>query len=266
MLLAIDIGNTNIVCGAFSGDRLTAKARIATDTRKTIDEYGTLLANIMALRSGPGNMGASQQVTGMVVSSVVPPLTNTFRELGAAYFNVDPLIIGPGIRTELSVKYDDPRKVGADRIVNAVAGIFLYSPPLVIVDFGTALTFCAITRNREWIGGAIFPGIHTSYSALADRAALLSMVEFRMPKSAIGKSTEESLLAGAVYGYAAVVEGLVNRFSKELGEEVSVIGTGGMVHLVAQATDIFTVIDPDLTLKGLKILYNLNRERTDRTA
>jgi len=266
MLLVIDIGNTNIVCGIFSGDKLIAKARISTDIRKTTDEYGTLLTNILALRTGTGERRPFEDVSGMVISSVVPPLTNIFRELGMAYFSVDPLIVGPGIRTELSIKYDDPRKVGADRIVNAVAGIFLYTAPMVIVDFGTALTFCAITRKKEWIGGAIFPGIQTSFSSLAQRAALLSMIDFRMPKAAIGKSTEESLLSGAINGYAAVVEGMVQRFKPELGDDTTVVGTGGMVHLVAAATDIFNHIDPDLTLKGLKILYNLNRERTDRPA
>jgi type III pantothenate kinase len=264
MLLAIDIGNTNIVCGVFSGDKLTAKARIATDIRKTGDEYGTLLANILALRTHTDEMHPSERIDGMVVSSVVPQLTSTFREIGMAYFGVDPLIVGPGIRTELAIKYDDPRKVGADRIVNAVAGIFLYKPPLIIVDFGTALTFCAITRNSEYIGGAIFPGMHTSYSALAQRAALLSMIEFRAPKGAIGKSTEESLQSGAINGYASVVEGMVERFKPELGEDVTVVGTGGMVHLVAEASNVFHHIDPDLTLKGLKILYNMNRETRDR--
>jgi type III pantothenate kinase len=264
MLFAVDIGNTNIVCGLFSGDKLTAKARIATEHRKTTDEYGTLLTSILALRIGTDEPHASGQVSGMAVSSVVPQLTGIFRELGMAYFGVEPLIVGPGIRTELAVKYDDPRKVGADRIVNAVAGIFLYKPPLVIIDFGTALTFCAVTRDREYIGGAIFPGMQTSYASLAERAALLSMIDFRMPKNPVGRSTEESLLSGAINGYASVVEGMVQRFKGEIGEDATVLGTGGMVHLVAQATDVFHHIDPDLTLKGLKILYNLNRERTDR--
>jgi type III pantothenate kinase len=265
MLLVIDIGNTNIVCGVFSGDKLTAKARIATDYQKTTDEYGTLLSNILALRTPTDEKREFDKVSGMVISSVVPQLTNIFRELGMTYFNVEPLIVGPGIRTELAIKYDDPRKVGADRIVNAVAGIYLYTPPLIIIDFGTALTFCAITAKKEWIGGAIFPGMQTSFSALAQHAALLSMIDFRMPKSAIGKSTEESLLSGAINGYAAVVEGMVQRFESELGTKATVIGTGGMVHLIAQATKAFDHIDPDLTLKGLKILFNLNRERNDRT-
>ena len=261
MLLAIDIGNTNIVCGLFAGDKLVANARIATDTSKTTDEYGTLLTNILEIRTSSRDAQARERISGIAISSVVPPLTATFRELSSAYFNVEPLVVEPGIKTELAIKYDDPRKVGADRIVNAVAGCFLYTPPLIIVDFGTALTFCAITRNKEYIGGAIFPGLYTSYSALANRAALLSMVEFRMPRSVIGRSTEESLQSGAIHGYASVVEGMVAKFRKELGEDATVIGTGGMVHLVAQATDVIQHIDPELTLKGLKILYNLNRER-----
>lgn len=261
MLLAIDIGNSNIVCGVFSGNSLTAKARLATDNQKTTDEYGILLRNILALRTGFEESQPSERVDGIVISSVVPHLTSTFRELAVTYFNVEPLVVGPGIRTELSITYDDPRKVGADRIVNAVAGISLFKPPLIIIDFGTAVTFCAITRNREYCGGAIFPGLHTSYQALAQRAALLSMIEFRAPKSIIGRSTEESLISGAINGYASVVEGMVSRFKKELGGDATVIGTGGMIHLIAKATDVIQHIDPDLTLKGLKILFDLNAER-----
>jgi len=261
MLLAIDIGNTNIVCGVFDGDRIAAKARIATDPQKTADEYGALLANILTLRTESDKGDAFHRIDGIVLSSVVPSMTSTFRSVGKTYFDIDPLVVGPGIRTELAVKYDDPRKVGADRIVNAVAGIHLYTPPLIIIDFGTAVTFCAITRNREYIGGAIFPGMRTSFAALADKAALLSMIDFRKPSGAIGHSTEESLMSGAINGYASVVEGMVSRFRRELGDDATVIGTGGMVELVADATDVIQHVDPDLTLKGLKIIHNLNRSR-----
>jgi type III pantothenate kinase len=261
MLLAIDIGNTNIVCGVFDGDRLKAKARLATDYQKTVDEYGILLANILALRTDTGDAGPLHGISSIALSSVVPQLTSTFRMMADQYFGTEPLIVGPGIRTELSIKYDDPRKVGADRIVNAVAGTHLYPTPQIIIDFGTALTFCAITRNKEYIGGAIYPGMRTAFAALAKGTALLSMIEFRQPAGVIGRSTEESLQSGAINGYASVVEGMVARFRKELGADATVIGTGGMVELVSQVTDVFQYIDPDLTLKGLKILYNLNKER-----
>jgi len=260
MLLAIDIGNTNIVSGVFDGNRLIAKTRLATDHRVTADEYGVLLANILRLRGGLDDFDALKKIDAIALSSVVPALTSTFRQVSKTYFNIEPLVVGPGIRTELPVKYDDPRKVGADRIVNAVAGTHLYPAPQIIIDFGTALTFCAITRKKEYIGGAIFPGLHTSYASLASSAALLSMIEFRKPKNVIGNATEESLLSGAIYGYASVVEGMVSRFRGELGEDATVIGTGGIVELIADATDVIDHVEPDLTLKGLKILYNLNRK------
>ena len=259
MLLAIDIGNTNIVCGVFEGDRIIAKARLATDSSKTADEYGALLTNILTLRTG-AEEERTHLVSAVALSSVVPALTGIFRTLSSTYFGVEPLVVEPGIRTELAIKYDDPRKVGADRIVNAVAASHMYPPPLIIIDFGTALTFCAVTRKKEYIGGAIFPGLYTSYAALAQNAALLSMVEFRRPENVIGHSTEESLQSGAINGYASVVEGMVARFKKELGDDATVVGTGGMVSLIAGATDVIEHVDPDLTLKGLKILHNLNRE------
>jgi len=259
MLLAIDIGNTNIVCGVFEGDKLIAKARLATDFSKTADEYGALLTNILTLRTGADEEERSHLVSAVVLSSVVPALTGVFRTLSSTYFGIEPLVVGPGIRTELAIKYDDPRKVGADRIVNAVAACHLYPPPLIIVDFGTAVTFCAVTRKKEYIGGAIFPGLYTSYAALARNAALLSMVEFRVPEHVIGHSTEESLQSGAINGFASVVEGMVARFKKELGDDATVVGTGGLVSLVAEATDVIEHVDNDLTLKGLKILHNLNK-------
>jgi len=261
MLLAIDIGNTNIVCGVFDSDKLIAKARISTYRRKTADEYGSLLSSILSLRTRSGSSDTLSEITSIALSSVVPPLTSTFRRVSSEYFGVDPLVVEPGIRTELPIKYDDPRKVGADRIVNAVAGSHLYPVPQIIVDFGTALTFCAITRNKEYIGGAICPGLRTAYQALSENAALLSMIEFRKPAAYIGRSTEESLMSGAINGYASLVEGMVSRFRTELGDDACVIGTGGMVELVAEATDVIQHIDPDLTLKGLKILHNMNKDR-----
>jgi len=261
MLLAIDIGNTNIVCGVFDGDRILAKARIATDHRKTTDEYGVLLNNILTQRSETDAEDAIHNISAIALSSVVPALTSTFRQVAKLYFDIEPLVVGPGIRTEMPVKYNDPRQVGADRIVNAVAGINLYPPPLIIIDFGTALTFCAISRNKEYIGGAIFPGLHTSYAALSSRAALLSMIEFRRPKDYIGKATDESLQSGAINGFASVVEGMAKRFRTELGDDAVVIGTGGMVDLIADATDVIQHVEHDLTLKGLKFLYNLNKDR-----
>lgn len=261
MLLAIDIGNTNIVCGVFKREKITAKARIATDNRKTADEYGSLLANILTLKPETDDTDAIHHITGIVLSSVVPSLTATFRSVSEMYFGLEPLVVGPGIKTELPIKYDDPRKVGADRIVNAVAGTHLYPSPQIILDFGTALTFCAISREKEYLGGAIFPGIDTSYSALTRGAALLSMIEFKGPVPAIGRSTEESLQSGAINGYVSVIEGMVRRFREVLGDDATVIGTGGIIETIARATDVIQHVDPDLTLKGLKILHNINRDR-----
>ncbi|MCX6645027.1 MAG: type III pantothenate kinase [bacterium] len=261
MLLAIDIGNTNIVCGVFDGDKIAAKARLSTDSRKTADEYGSLLANILTLKPSSDDSDALHAITGIALSSVVPSLTTVFRSVATMYFGIDPLVVGPGIKTELSIKYDDPRQVGADRIVNAVAATHIYPVPQIILDFGTALTFCAISRKKEYLGGAIFPGMHTSFSALARGTALLSMIEFRTPVPAIGRATEESLQSGAINGYASVIEGMVARFRKTLGDDAIVIGTGGIIEIIAKATDIFDHIDPDLTLKGLKILHNINRLR-----
>ena len=258
MLLAIDIGNTHIVSGVFDGDKLKATSRLATDAGKTTDEYGALLTNILAIKAGTEERGGDS-ISAVVLSSVVPVLTGTFRDLCKTYFHVEPLVVEPGIKTELAIKYPNPRTIGADRIVNAVAASFLYTPPLIIIDFGTAVTFCAVTRNREYIGGAIFPGMRTSFSALARGTALLSMVEFKKPPCVIGKSTEESLQSGAIYGYACLVEGMVEKFKAEVGEDAIVIGTGGMVDLVAQATDVIRHVEPHLTLKGLKILHNLNK-------
>ena len=261
MLLAIDIGNTNIVCGVFEGDKIAAKARLSTDHRKTADEYGSLLANILTLKPSSDDSDALHSITSIVLSSVVPSLTTVFRSVASMYFEIEPLVVGPGIKTELCIKYDDPRQVGADRIVNAVAATHLYPSPQIILDFGTALTFCAISRNKEYLGGAIFPGMHTAYSALTRGAALLSMIEFRGPVSAIGRATEESLQSGAINGYASVIEGMVARFRKILGEDAIVIGTGGIIETIVKITDIFDHIDPDLTLKGLKILHNINKAR-----
>ncbi|HDS29735.1 MAG TPA: type III pantothenate kinase, partial [Firmicutes bacterium] len=225
------------------------------------DEYGGLLTNILAIRAEAEESGKRYPITGMALSSVVPELTGTFRDLGRTYFSVEPLIVGPGIRTEMAIKYDDPRTIGADRIVNAVAASHLYPVPQVIIDFGTAVTFCAVTRDREYRGGAIFPGIHTSFASLAEKAALISMVEFRNPGRIIGRNTEESLQSGAINGYASLVEGMVNRFKAEIGDDAVTIGTGGMIEIIAEATDVIRYVDQDLTLKGLKILYNLNKDR-----
>ncbi|MFH1676239.1 MAG: type III pantothenate kinase [bacterium] len=259
MLLAIDIGNTHIVSGVFDGDKLKATSRLATDAGKTTDEYGALLTNILAIKAGTDEKGGDL-ITGVALSSVVPVLTGTFRDLCKTYFHVEPLVVEPGIKTELAIKYPNPRSIGADRIVNAVAASFLYPPPpLIIIDFGTAVTFCAVTRDKEYIGGTIFPGMRASFSALARGTALLSMVEFKKPPGVIGKSTEESLQSGAIFGYACLVEGMVEKFKTEIGEDATIIGTGGMVELVMQATEIIDHIEPHLTLKGLKIIHNLNK-------
>ncbi|MBU1023527.1 type III pantothenate kinase [bacterium] len=253
MLLTIDIGNTNTVIGLFEGDKLITKCRIATDHNATSDQYGSEIIGLLNLR-----FGETLAPEGIIISSVVPPLTGTFERLCNDFFNLKPLIVSPGIKTGLSIKYDDPRKVGADRIVNAVAGAHLYGVPLILVDFGTAITFCAVNQNMEYLGGAIFPGMRIAYDALFNKAAMLNRFSFNKMNHAIGRSTEESLQSGAVYGYASMVEGMIKKFKKELSKNAKTVLTGGQSEIVRDYISGIDFYDDDLTLKGLRLLYLLN--------
>ncbi|AEF93069.1 putative transcriptional acitvator, Baf family [Desulfotomaculum nigrificans CO-1-SRB] len=254
LLLAIDIGNTNIVFGVFSDKSLVADWRLATDRNRTADEYGVLLKELFNL-SGI-NM---KSVEAIVISSVVPPVNALIESMAKKFFHLNPILVGPGIKTGISIKADNPREVGADRIVNAVAAYSLYGGPLIIVDFGTATTFCCVTARGEYLGGAIAPGIGISTEALFSRAAKLPRVELIKPPSVIGKNTVTAMQSGIIYGFAGQVEMLVKRMKEELGEEAKVIATGGLARVMAQEVAVIDKIEPNLTLIGLRIIYERNR-------
>jgi len=274
MLLAIDVGNTNTVLGLYrlatSSDpaaaALVADWRITTHRNPTVDEIGILFRDLFALRAiDPA------QVTGVAVSSVVPPLDSTLRRAIELYFRVKPLFVEPGIRTGLPILTDNPAEVGADRIVNCVAAIDLVrqpstsnverttvNVPIIVVDFGTATTFDAISAQGEYLGGAIAPGMLISLEALVARAAKLSRVDLVAPGSVIGRTTTASMQAGMVFGYVGLIEGLVQRMRDELGPGTRVIATGGIAELIASQTDCIEVIDQRLTLDGLRLIHELN--------
>lgn len=254
MLLAIDIGNTNIVWGVFDGDQLVADWRVSTDHAKTTDEYAILLLDLLRVE------GISpERVDGVILSSVVPPLTPLFEELAEAYFHCLPLNVSADLETGLTIKYTNPREVGSDRIVNAAAAYRRYGGPIIIVDFGTATTFCAVTADGEYLGGAIAPGLRISAEALYARTAKLPKIELVRPKSAIGQDTVASMQAGLVFGYAGLVDELVRRIQQELGRDCFVLATGGLAGLVAPESRSIREIQPHLTLEGLALLYALNR-------
>lgn len=254
MILGFDVGNTNIVLGIFKDEELLVNWRLSTDSERTADEYGMLLKALFA------DAGISmREIKAMVISSVVPPLMMSLEEMSKKYFNLKPLVVGPGVKTGMSIKYENPREVGADRIVNAVAGYEMYGGPLVIVDFGTAITFCAISARGEYLGGAIAPGIGISTEALFAHAAKLPRVELVQPDSVIGRNTVSSMQAGIVYGYVGMVDEIVHRMKEELGGSAFVVATGGQAELIAGKTRTIDAVNQFLTLNGLKIIYERNK-------
>ncbi len=254
MLLAVDIGNTNIVLGLFREREILHHWRIGTRRDGTADEYGVLVKNLFEVRGV-----AQSAVTAAIVASVVPPLQSVFEEMTSIHFQVTPLVVGPGIRTGMPILYDNPREVGADRIVNAVAAYETYGGPAIVVDFGTATTFDAVSAKGEYLGGVIAPGIGISSEALFERAAKLPRVDIVRPKGVIGKNTVGSMQAGLFYGYIGLVDGIVRRMVKEMEREPAVVGTGGFAHLILAESETVQRIDPLLSLKGLQILYDRNR-------
>lgn len=254
MLLAIDIGNTNVTLGVFHGERLRATWRLAPDMSRLADEYAVLMLNLLANE----NLGR-EDVEAAVISSVVPDLEVTFEDVCRRYFGVRPLLVGTGVKTGLRVLYDSPRDVGADRVADAVAAIKLYGTPLIVVDLGTATVFDAISKDGAYLGGAIAPGLSIAAEALFQRAAKLYRVELARPKTAIGQNTVASVQSGVIYGYVGLVEGIVARFKAELGDEAKVIATGGWAELIAQETSVIDVVDLNLTLTGLRIIYEVNQ-------
>ena len=251
MLLAIDIGNTNITIGLFDAQKLQKTWRVSTDSSRTSDEYGLQISNML---------GSNKIINEVSICSVVPPLTPTFEVLCRRYFKVNPLTIGAGSKTGIKVMYDSPRDVGTDRIVDAAAVVHLYGGPEIIVDLGTATVFDAITASSEYLGGAIAPGMGVSADALFRATSQLRRVELSAPDSAIGKNTQHSIQSGLVLGYSELVKGMIRRFKLELGKESKVIATGGLAQVVEKEVSLFDIIDPDLTLKGLQIVHELNKD------
>ena len=254
MLLTVDIGNSMVNLGVFDDDRLLANLRVSTDARRSADEYGLMVRDLLALNGIDRSV-----ITDVCMCSVVPPLTGVFEELSETYFNVKPLTVTAGVRTGLQISYDNPRDVGADRIVDAVAALDLYGPPIIIVDFGTATVFDAVSRDGVYLGGAIAPGVSVAAEALFLNTSQLRRVELVAPASAIGQNTTEALQSGLVLGYASLVTGMVARFKKELGEDAKVVGTGGLAGIISKVADVFDEINPDLTLVGLRLVYGKNR-------
>lgn len=254
MLLVMDVGNTHIVLGIFFDDELVHHWRIQTDRNATEDEYAMLLKNLF------GHVGIRmEEITGVSISSVVPPLKRVLHLLVRKYFGLEPLVVGPGVKTGLNIQYENPREVGADRIVNAVAAIEAYGPPVIIVDFGTATTFCFINEQGHYIGGAIVPGVYVSAEALHQRAAQLTRVEIVKPESVVGRNTVKAVQSGLFYGYVGVVDGIVNRMKELLTRRPTVVATGGLAELISQEAESIDVYDPLLTLRGLKIIYERNK-------
>ena len=254
MLLTIDIGNTSINMGVFEDDKLKVSWQVATDIDRMADEYAVMLLGLLKQK---GIEVASIKKSAMC--SVVPPLTATFEELLNNYLNISPLLVEAGVKTGVRIRMDNPREVGADRLVNAAGAHYLYSGSIIIVDLGTATTFDVVSGEGDYLGGAIAPGMVIAVETLSERAAMLPRVELHRPKKAIGSDTISAMQSGIVFGYVALVEGMVARLKRELGEKSKVVATGGHAQLIAAETGIIDAINPDLTLIGLRLIYYINR-------
>ena len=254
MLLAIDVGNTNTVVGAFDGARLRHHWRIETSHTRTSDEYGVLLRQLF----GADGLDPAR-VDAVAISSVVPPLAFTLQQMSRRYFGLDPLFVGPGVKTGMPILYDNPREVGADRVVNAVAAYERWKTGLIVVDFGTATTFDAVSPKGEYLGGAICPGIAISMDALFRSASKLPRVEFARPAQVVGKNTVASMQSGLVYGYVGLVDGICERMVDELGFQPKIVATGGLAPLIAGVSKAISEVDEHLTLDGLRLIHDRNR-------
>lgn len=256
MLLVFDVGNTNMVLGIYKDKELINQWRIKTDKEKTSDEYGMLIRNLFQYE----NMDITD-IKDVIISSVVPNVMHPLENFCLKYCKKQPIVVGPGIKTGLNIKYDNPKQVGADRIVNAVGGIEKYGYPLIVVDFGTGTTFCAISEKGEYLGGTIAPGIKISSEALFQRASKLPRVELLKPGNTICKNTISAMQSGIIYGYVGLVEKIIEMMKKELNqEEVKVIATGGLANLIASETESIDIVDKFLTLDGLRVIYDKNKE------
>ena len=253
MILVVDVGNTHTVIGLYQDTKLTHHWRLVTEAERTADEYGVLLRSLFS--SSDLEFVAVQ---GIAVSSVVPPMNNTMEELARKYFRLSPLMVGPGVKTGMPVLYDNPREVGADRIVNAVAAYDRYHEATIIVDFGTATTFDYITQAGEYLGGSIVPGIGISMDALFHKTAKLYRVEMVKPPYVVGRNTVHAIQSGVFYGYTALIDGMVERIRKEQKAKARVIATGGFAQLMSAESATIEEVDEFLTLEGLRLLYERN--------
>lgn len=254
MLLAIDIGNTNITLGVFDGEQLRATWRMATDIHRMADEYAAILLNLL-----PHENIAFSDVTDVCLCNVVPPLTTTFINLSQRYFHTAPLVVGAGVKSGVRIRTDNPREVGADRIADAVAAHHLYGGPVITIDLGTGTVFGIVSKEGDLLGAVITTGIATAAEALYTRTAQLPRVDLVRPKNVIGTNSVASIQSGIIYGYASLVEGMVARIQKELGEKAKVVATGGYSTLIANETKAIDVVNPDLTLIGLRLIYEMNK-------
>lgn len=255
MLITIDVGNTHTVIGIYEGERLTHHWRLSTDPERTTDEYGVTLRGLLSGAS----LEASPKPEGVAIACVVPPLNRTIEHLAEQYFHCPPLVVGPGIKTGMPILYENPKEVGADRIVNAVAAFDHYASACIVVDFGTATTFDYVSGRGEYVGGAIAPGLGISMNALVEHAAKLYRVELARPRDVIGRTTVGAIQSGLIFGYTALVDGLVERIIRERGEKTHVIATGGLADLIAPESETIEETDEFLTLKGLRLIFERNR-------
>ncbi len=255
MLLAIDLGNTNIKYGVFDGEKLVASFRVSSRISRTADEYGSVLVGLLSDRGIKKG-----DIDGIIFSSVIPALNYTICHMCEYFFGISPLIVGPGIKTGLNIKADNPREVGADIIVNSVSAYNKYGGSIVVIDFGTATTFDIISEKGELLGVVISPGIKTSLEGLATKTAQLPMVELDAPKTVIGKNTKHCMQAGIIFGFSGLVENIIKKIKKELKiDSVKVVATGGLGEIIAKETPSISLVDRTLTLDGLRILYELNK-------
>ena len=257
MLLAIDVGNTNIKYGVYENDNLIASFRVSSRLSRTADEYGSVLVNLLS------TSGLSKaDIDGVIMSSVIPSLNYTLCHMCEFFFGISPIMIGPGVKTGLNIKADNPKEVGADIIVNSVSAFNKYGGPIVVIDFGTATTFDVITKDFELLGVIIAPGIKTSLEGLVSNTAQLPMIELDAPKTVIGKNTKHCMQSGIIFGFAGLVDNILFKIKKELGvDELNVVATGGLGEIIAKEVKSIKKVDRTLTLDGLNMIYKLNNPK-----